>query len=396
MEVEVAAVQINREPLFEGPGRVMKALDRGLAWGDRPMVVVDVGPETKLPDVLDAGARRLKLRAGRRKGWRSATRPSEAAHGFYFDGDGEAGQITEFDTTLNKDGSAQWWFDPSSLTVGDVLTAKDAGLFYGNPQRLYIVVDEPPDGVGNGIDFWFEVMRALPQIQGWAKNVADVAEPWATLINVTAAASIALQKVRTRWDGTGGDLKRFGQLFRLARNTEQAATLLRIREEYVPAILHFLGLEQGADGYWRPSNKPERKQLAELAAVANSAGHMSLRAEALRKGLADVLALPPGQRAKQADGIFRKHQFEAYEYGQHTKEPYVARAENGRDDQFEVLDFDAQSNRIVLGTIQVEADGTFSVIDPDGRTVVNRDGSDMRFSDIDQAAGFIGAGYTRR
>ena len=123
---------------------------------------------------------------------------------------------------------------------------------------------------------------------------------------------------------------------------------------------------------------------------------MSLRAEALRKGLADVLALPPGQRAKQADGIFRKHQFEAYEYGQHTKEPYVARAENGRDDQFEVLDFDAQSNRIVLGTIQVEADGTFSVIDPDGRTVVNRDGSDMRFSDIDQAAGFIGAGYTRR
>jgi len=97
------------------------------------------------------------------------------------------------------------------------------------------------------------------------------------------APRAAIQAVRSRWDDTGGDLKHYESLFKVARNTQQAATLLRIREEDVPAILHFLGLELARDEYWRPSNKPERRELAELAAVADAAGHWSLRVDSLAK-----------------------------------------------------------------------------------------------------------------
>jgi hypothetical protein len=44
--------------------------------------------------------------------------------------------------------------DPEAVTVADVITAKDAGLSTGEPSRILVVVDEPPDGVGNALDFW--------------------------------------------------------------------------------------------------------------------------------------------------------------------------------------------------------------------------------------------------
>lgn len=209
------------------------------------------------------------------------------------------------------------------------------------------------------------------------------------------APRAAIQAVRSRWDDTGGDLKHYESLFKVARNTQQAATLLRIREEDVPAILHFLGLELARDEYWRPSNKPERRELAELAA-ADAGGHWSLRVDSLREGLAEILALPPGQRRKQAEGILRRQAFEAAEQQEAKDEPYVAKSESGRDDQFEVMKFDDGYDRIVVGTIQLLPDGTCAVIDPDGRIVLNSSGSEVRLSGIDDAAEFISGRYKKR
>jgi hypothetical protein len=302
----------------------------------------------------------------------------------------------ELEAILNSDGSAQWWYSPDAVTVGDVLAAREADVFLGSPHRLYVVVDEPPEGVGNGLDYWFELIRALAHVQEYAKAAADVAAPWVELGGIVLAARAAIQAVRSRWDDTGGDLNHYASLFKVARNTQQAAALLRIREEDVPAILHFLGLELARDGYWRPSNKPERRELAELAAVADAAGHWSLRADSLREGLAEILALPPGQRRKQAEGILRRQAFEAAEQQEGKDEPYVARSESGRDDQFEVVKFDDGYDRILVGTIQLLPDGTCAVIDPDGRTVLNSSGSEMRFGGIDDAAEFIGRSYKKR
>jgi hypothetical protein len=395
MKVEVAAVRLSRPPLFQGPGDVMQHLGQDVPWSDRTRASLNVEERTRLLRVLDNGADRLALKVSESDVWSRDRKPSDHFQGFFFDSGADHGQIVQFDTTLNEDGTAQWWFGSEDITVADVLAAKEAGLFTGDPSRILVVVDEPPEGVGNVLDFWFEVLRVLPEIQQYAKAAADAVAPWATLAGVIAGANAVVQKVRTRWDTTGGDLKRFEQLFKLPRTTPQAAALLGIDEQQVPALLHFLGLEQTRDAYWRPSNQPERKQLAELAGVADRAAHMSLTVAALRNGLAEVLALPSGDRAKQAEGIFRRHQFESFEQGP-DRDPYITRSESGRDDQFDVVKFhstDSEVERVVLGAIQIESDGRYSIVDPDGRKVVDRHGSEMRFHSLDRAATFIGGGY---
>jgi hypothetical protein len=394
MKVEVAAVRLSRPPLFEGPEDVMQHLGQDVPWSDRRRASLNVDKRTRVLQVIDDGADRLGLKPRESNVSRDA-KPSDLFQGFFFDSGADYGQIVEFDTALNEDGTAQWWLYYEDITVADVLAAKEAGLFTGDPSRILVVVDEPRDGVGNGLDFWFEVLRVLPEIQKYAKAAADAVDPWATLAVIIAAANKAIQKVRTRWDRTGGDLERFEQLFKHPRTTPQAAALLGIDEQKVPALLHFLGLEQTRDGYWRPSNQPERKQLAELARVADRAAHMSLSVAALQNGLPEVLALPPGERAKQAEGIFRRHQFESFERGQ-DRDPYIARSESGRDDQFEVVKFystDNETGRAVLGTIQIESDGRYSILDPEGRKVVDSHGAEMRFDSPDRAAAFIEGGY---
>ena len=173
-------------------------------------------------------------------------KPSDQFQGFFFDNGNDHGQIVEFETTLNEDGTARWWFDSEAITVADVIAAKEAGLFTGVPSRILVVVDEPPDGMGNGLDFWFEILRDLPEIQQYAKAAADAVAPWATLVGVIAGANAVVQKVRTRWDLTGGDLRRFEQLFKVPRTTQQAAVLLGIDDRHVPASYTSLGLSKRA------------------------------------------------------------------------------------------------------------------------------------------------------
>jgi hypothetical protein len=61
-----------------------------------------------------------------------------------------------------------------------------------------------------------------------------------------------------------------------------------------------------------------------------------------------------------------------------------------------VVKFDAGYDRVLVGTIQLLPDGTCAVIDPDGRTVLNSSGSEMRFGGVDDAAEFIGRSYKKR
>jgi hypothetical protein len=126
--------------------------------------------------------------------------------------------------------------------------------------------------------------------------------------------------------------------------------------------------------------------------VIDTAGHWALGIEERSRGLAEVLSLPVGERAKKAEGIFRRLQFEAAERDVADDEPYVTRSYD-REDHFEVVEFTREADRIVRGTIQIESDGTYSVIDPSGAAVVNRDGSEMRFRGVDEAASYIGHGY---
>jgi hypothetical protein len=393
VKIEVAAVQLERPPMLVGPRQVMRALARELEWQERPRAGVETSPGSPLQDVLEEGARRLGLRVRQSPGWDSFPL-SSVQWRLCFDGGDGPGRVVELEAMLDDYGAALWWFNPLQVTVADAFTAREAGLLDGDPLRAFAVVDEPTAAGGNGLDVWLEVIRGLSEAQRIVVAAGAVAGPWLVLKDSIRAAIWALNKARSAFD-RGGDLRRFSRLFRFPRTTQQAAALLGVGEEHIPDLLRFLGLERSRDGYWRPSNQPDRKQLAELGSVVDTAAHMHLRAVSLREGLADVLALPPGERAKQAEGIFRRHEFDAVERHPEQADPYVARAENGRDDQFEVLKLD-KGGQVVLGTIQAEADGGYSVIDPAGRRVVDDRGSDMRFLGIDQAAAFISSGYRTR
>lgn len=388
MDVEIAAVQLAREALFAGPPAVETSLDPMVSWSNRPTVVVDVPDNALVVDVLDAGATKLGLKVRSSEIWSSETRPSEALSGLYFGaGDGEG--VVELEAILNDDGSAQWWFDPSTVTIADVVAAREAGLLMGDPSRLLVLVDEPPPGVGNGLDFWFEVLRVLPELQQFAKAAADAVGPWATLGGATIGAWKVIKSVWRRWDTTGGDLARYQQLFRLARTTSQVAALLKIEEDDVAPLLQFLGMDQHRDGYWRRSNEPDRQQFAELAQVADTAAHMHLSAGALSKGLQEVLALPPGGRSKVAEGIFRRMTRKELEAPAGSEEdPFVTRSESGREDEFDVVDF-GEADSVVLGIIRAEDDGAFYVRDPRGRLRVDSVGHDVQFPTLDEAARYI-------
>ena len=59
---------------------------------------------------------------------------------------------------------------------------------------------------------------------------------------------------------------------------------------------------------------------------------MSARRRDLRRS-----STPGLQRAREADGNFRKHQLDSYEQHPLAEDPYDAPAESRRADQFEVL-----------------------------------------------------------
>ena len=126
-------------------------------------------------------------------------KPSDQFQGFFFDNGNDHGQIVEFETTLNEDGTTDGGSTLRRSTVADVIAAKEAGHFTGIPSRVLVVVDEPPDGMGNGLDFWFEILRVLREIQQYAKAAADAVGPWATLV-ASSPARMPWSQVRTRWD----------------------------------------------------------------------------------------------------------------------------------------------------------------------------------------------------
>ena len=305
--------------------------------------------------------------------WPTAPEVAQAQSGAYFDStDGDGGPVL-LEALIQDDGSAQWWFDPDQVTLADVNRSVQHELLLASPARLYVALDEPPQGVGNGLDYWFEVIRVVPQI--W-NGLATVSQALAPIVTVAEAGRLLMGVIirqRGRWSGSGGNLGAYQKLFAVARTTDQVSDLLNVAPEMVPPIANFLGLRLGPDGFWRVSNEPAAKELRELAKVADLAAHMHLRASSLRRGPLEILAFPVGERAARATGVFRQWEFRASESNEEW-DPYVAGSSRGREDQFEVVKFGTDYSTILLGTIQTETDGTFSVLDPEGRPILGDGG----------------------
>jgi hypothetical protein len=144
--------------------------------------------------------------------------------------------------------------------------------------------------------------------------------------SVVAGAVSVARKVGHRLEATGGDFSKYERLFRLGRTSGQVAVLLGINEEDMPPIMHFLGFELDRPGVWRVGNAPDRELPRELALVANTAAHMHLGADVLQNGLAELLRVPQGERARQAEGIFRQLQYREVENGVADEDPFITRS----------------------------------------------------------------------
>jgi hypothetical protein len=295
MEVEIAPL-LRTESAFKGRRGLMKNAGPIVPWDQREKASIKVDTDTKLGEIVDKGARSLGLRVKRNRYSHIRVKPSELNNGIYFHSAADS-TFASLDVILNTDGSAQWLFDPMEVTVGQLEEARRAGLLIGDPARIYLVLDEPPTGMGNGIDYWLGVVETLPYlkdflaIQGAASSI---------IVTIRGFISVA-QKARGRWGKAGGTIKRFSQLFAIPRTTKQVADHLGIPEEEVPSTLHFLGIRRSPDGYWRPDNEPEGKELRELVLVTDTVGHWHLTPEERSEILRRIIGFPAGERAKHAE-----------------------------------------------------------------------------------------------
>jgi hypothetical protein len=226
MEIEVAPLLLGKLG-FDGPKETLANIGPAVEWGQRPKALISATPQAKLKKIIDKGAKSLGLKSSPGEYATGGLSPSELGSDYFFHDSSSSPPFVSLHAIVMKNGSAQWWYDPMGITLAQVQIAHDAGLLTGDPTKIYVVVDEPPEGVGNGIDYWFEVLRALPYLEPVLKTAAEGLLTY----GVVAAFTKGVQKLRTRWDTTGGDVKKYLALFQVPRTTHQAAALLSVPEE---------------------------------------------------------------------------------------------------------------------------------------------------------------------
>jgi hypothetical protein len=310
MEIEVAPL-LRTTSAFKGPRKILGRCGPDVPWEQRPKTVISLKPETTIGEIVDRAAHALKLKLKKNQDYERSARDIQTRVLFHSVDGGSP--FVSLDVILNSDGSARWRFDPMRVTVAELEEARAAGLLLGDSARMYIVLDEPPPGLGNGVDYWLSVMQSMPYLEAFLTIHGAISAVTGTVMGFRKL----VEKVRDRWGDTGGTIKNYDRLFQIPRTTRQIVTLLRMDEEDVPTIAHFFGLEQSADGYWRPHNRPERKELRELAAVIDTVGHWHLSNKQRSEALDRILGFRPGERAKHADPIVRQIIFEAHERGEY-------------------------------------------------------------------------------
>jgi hypothetical protein len=309
MDIEVAPL-VRDTTYLDVPAIVLEASGPEVPWERRPKAVVHVNLDATINTVIEKAAQSFDVRVRPSQYFERETGVSELImkEVVFYAGEPDA-QIATL-ALVEADGSAYWNIDPNEATFADILAAKDADVFLGDPSRMYLLIDKPLLPVGNGYHYWSEALRALMALHDYVKAVGSEIDAY---VEIGGAIYAFSRVIRHFGLNLRGDINKYAQLFKIPRTSEQVATLLKVPEENVPSIMHFFGFQQTGDGYWRAINEPHRQELVELGAVIDIAGRWYMSEEVLSKGLREILALPAGERSKQADGIFRRLRYEEWE-----------------------------------------------------------------------------------
>ncbi len=252
MHIDVAAALVGDDAGALAPQEVLDGASPDTPWQYRPQVVIEAEPQTLLSDIVDRGAAFLNL-VYRSNEWYSDYLLSSGQRHFVFDGEEFGGRYAKFNVVL-VDGAARWWFDSDASTVQDAIDAHKAGLLLGNPHHIYIVIDEPEKPVGNGVDYWLNVIENIPYLKQYLQAAGIVG----SLAGGVKGLRKTLSYVREHLYSAGGSLEGYGNLFAIPRTTHQVATLLQLPEEDVSSICHFLGMRY-IDDAWRPDTNRARR-----------------------------------------------------------------------------------------------------------------------------------------
>lgn len=304
MEITVAPL-IRYVSAFAGPASIINHASPHLNWENRPKVTVNVTPDTTVATLISEAGRAMQLedRADLPPGQPGLLEWQVLRIAFY--DDLADNQVAPFDTILGPDGSAQWYFNTYDVTMQQILESRDYGLLRGDPTRVYLILEHSTAGDGSDLDYWVKVIEALPYVQAFllAHGLVGVSRD---TVGLFIALTRRLMQQRGRIDGT---LKNYANLFAIPRTTRQLAELLKIPEEDVPVICHFLGMRL-IDGAWRPVNRPEDKEYRELVRVIHAVSEWDIADDLRKEAFAKILSHPAGQRAKNVNSTLRALVFE--------------------------------------------------------------------------------------
>lgn len=167
-------------------------------------------------------------------------------------------------TLVDDKGHVRWAGQWADEPFSEVLRAHDAGVFVGDPTRIY-VLRQP--GIGNGVlaDFpaFIELLRLTFEVLGAASTLEDVRSWVRDRLSRGRKGVDAIESHRSDWEANGARPDRLWKfLGEKAWESNDLARVLGMTVDEVEGMLIYFGHARGADGLWREGEDSLSKFLA--------------------------------------------------------------------------------------------------------------------------------------
>ena len=233
VEVATRLTDEEWEPLFPVPSNILERSRPDTAWADRPRVSIQVEDGTALQEIL--------RRAGAAFGFEPEL--GDPANGeFSYLGvfhTSDEGAPRYLNTVVDGHGVITNHIDPMKVRYGQIAEAAKAGVFEGDPDRIYLLLNDGQAWGGNGFAFWENLVATLPETLMYLGSVYG----GISAIKDTASGGLrVIGKVRHVWHERGVHLSDIKRVVSRPRTTKEAAGLLGISSSNTEDLLRALAL----------------------------------------------------------------------------------------------------------------------------------------------------------
>jgi hypothetical protein len=294
----------NMAPLLKLPRKMLAQASHDVSWEMRPKAVVEVDLDTTLQEILQRAARRLKIKVARDvRRWRPKVLYLVAfhAHGH--------GRAAELELVIDARGRITANFFAPNVTYRQVVATSEAGLLDGDPDKIYLLVNDLQGIGGNGYFFWEDFVRLLPDVLIYMGGVYGGVR---LFIDVAQAGLKAIRRARASWSRRRLHLTDLQKVTAKPRTSREAARLLGISKTRTERVLRALALEPAKDGRWRSRTDPDADPLRLALEVAAQAAELHLDSAAVRHCLELICQLPEKDRRRRAGEILQRAHEEMY------------------------------------------------------------------------------------